>query len=120
MILTAPSALRWRISYASGFGEGQPMGSELVKAHRDRRPGCGKRILSWPCRGAGHEAASGGVYGSRVAGNKDFLKSPQPTAAHKRAILQHFVVVFESGRMSGGEVISPRICRAAKRPATRR
>jgi hypothetical protein len=53
-------------------------------------------------RGGGLPAASGGIDGSRVAGKKDFFRSPQPAAALKRGILQRHVVVFASktGSMS--------------------
>ena len=47
-------------------------------------------------RDGGLAAASGGIYGSRVTGNKDFFKSPQPAAALKHGILQRYVVVFAS------------------------
>jgi hypothetical protein len=107
MILTAPSALRWRISYATGASaKGSPIGSELVKAHRDRRPGCGKRILSWPCTASVMKPP---LEGSTVPGWLRIRTSLSPRNPRLRTSAG-FVSVsswcLKSGRMSGGEVIS--------------
>ena len=88
----------------------------MLKAHRDAQRCC-KRILSGNAVVVVLQPPlEGSLYGSRGPGRRISSSRRNSRMVLKHGILQRYVVfASKTASMSGGEVISPRICRAGTR-----